>query len=851
MKKHHLLFIILLLCLQNIFAQKQALDYFLPDLEYNKTITSPEDFLGWQIGEWHVSHDLQQSYMRLLASLSPRMTVTEYARSHEQRPLLYLTVTSIENHKNIDNIQAQHLALNDPSRSTGMNVADMPLVLYQGFSIHGNEPSGGNAAVLLAYYLAAAPDEVIKDLLDNTVILLDPCYNPDGFNRFATWANMHKNKNLTSDNEDREYHEAWPGGRTNHYWFDLNRDWFPVQHPESRGRINTFYAWKPNILTDHHEMGTNATFFFMPGESTRVHPLTPKINQELTKKIGVFHAAALDQIGSLYYSEEGYDDFYMGKGSTYPDVNACIGILFEQASSRGHLQKSDNGLLSFPYTIRNQVTAGMSTYAAAVDMKDEILDFQRQFYINAKKEAQNDKRFGYVFGTDNDQNRSNHFIDILLKHQIEVYPLKKSIKVGGISYKKDEAYVIPLAQNQYRFIKGLFDPLTTFEDSLFYDVSTWTLPMAFNLPYSELSSSPSIGNALKSTPIIGVTMPSVSEYAYAIPWDDFYAPQVTYRLMNAGLRLKVATEASVVNGQSFGPGMVFVPIQNQSLNKDEIHQLIIKLVTETGVQMYALSTGLSSEGPDLGSRKYHTLKKPAVAIIVGKGITSYEAGSNWHLLDQRYQIPITKLDKDDFEKVDLSIYTSIIMPNGTYSFSKSGADNLKQWVSEGGTLIAQKKANRWCVSNNLAQLTEVTANNDERNNRPYHLLDRDSGARGLGGSIFNTKVDLSHPLLYGFTRENMPSFHRGNLFYAPAKNAYATPIRYTESPLLSGYVHPSSLEAISGSANIIVSRKGNGRTISMMDEPAFRAFWFGTSKLLANAIFFGHTIDSEACEVVR
>lgn len=851
MKNHYLLLLALFFCLQFTFAQKQTLTYFLPDLEYNKTIPSPEEFLGWQLGEWHISHDLQQSYMRLLARLSPRMTLTEYARTHEQRPLLYLTVTSVDNHKNIDNIQAQHLALNDPDRSADMNVADMPLVLYQGFSIHGNEPSGGNAAVLLAYYLAAAPDTAIKDLLDNTVILLDPCYNPDGFNRFATWANMHKNKSLTSDNEDREYHEAWPGGRTNHYWFDLNRDWFPVQHPESRGRINTFYAWKPNVLTDHHEMGTNATFFFMPGEPSRVHPLTPEINQELTKKIGAFHAAAFDKIGTLYYSEEGYDDFYMGKGSTYPDVNACIGILFEQASSRGHLQQSDNGLLTFPYTIRNQVTAGMSTYAAVVDMKDEILNFQRQFYVNAKKEARNDKRYGYVFGTDNDPNRSNHFIDILLEHQIEVYPLKDDVQIKGQVYQKNNAYVIPLAQNQYRFIKGLFDPLTTFEDSLFYDVSTWTLPMAFNLPYHELTSKPTIGNVLKKVPGIDIKTPALSEYAYALPWDDFYAPRVAYRLMDAGLRLKVATEASVVNGRKFGPGMVFLPIQNQSLDKEAIHDLVVKLVQETKVQVYALSTGLSSEGPDLGSRKYHTMEKPSVAIIIGSGITSYEAGSNWFLLDQRYRIPVTKLDKDNIGSVDLSVYTTIVMPNGRYRLSKLAAEKLREWLEAGGTLIAQKRANKWCVRNGLAQLTAVDVVNDERTQRPYGMLDRDDGARGLGGSIFNTKVDLSHPLLYGFQRQDMPSFHRGNLFYAPAQNAYATPIRYTDTPLLSGYVHSSSLEAIAGSANIIVSGKGSGRTISMMDEPAFRAFWFGTSKLLANAIFFGHTIDSDAREVVK
>lgn len=851
MNKYFTLLLMLLLTTTSSWAQRHELTYYLPDVSYNKEIPSPEEFLGWQIGEWHVSHDLQQAYMRHVAALSPRMTLTEYARSYEQRPLLYLTVTSESNHARLDEIQAQHLALSDASASAKVNVKDNPIVIYQGFSIHGNEPSGGNAAMLLAYYLAAAQGEEIEEILNNTVILFDPCYNPDGFNRFATWANMHKNKNMTADPQDREYAEAWPRGRTNHYWFDLNRDWLLVQHPESRGRIKAFHDWKPNILTDHHEMGTHATFFFMPGEPSRVFPVTPEKNQELTAKIGNYHAAALDKKQSLYYSAEGYDDFYIGKGSTYPDVNGCIGILFEQASSRGHRQESDNGILTFPFTIQNQVTTGLSTYAAGVELKDEILSFQRDFYQNAENEAKGEKRFGYVFGNDKDQSRTNHLIDILLHHDVEIYELNSDVKVDGYSYSADQAYVVPLRQGQYRFVKSAFDPLTTFEDSLFYDVSTWTLPMAFNLPYGELVSAPKMGKKVEKVPTAEIAVPVLSQYAYALPWDEFYAPTLAYKLMDAGLRLKVTTEPSVVDGKTFAAGMVILPIQNQVLDAEEIHDLVKQAVYDTGVQMYALPTGLSSSGPDLGSRKYYTLQKPAVAILVGGSITSYEAGSNWHLLDQRYQMPVAKLDVERLDRADLDRYNVIIMPNGGYNFNVKTTAKIKNWVDAGGTLIAQKRANRWCASNGLAQLKLKTAQSDKRAERPYQKASRDSGARRLGGSIFNTKVDLTHPLLYGFQRTDMPSFHRGNLFYEIANNPYATPVRFTEEPLLSGYVHPSSLEAIASSANIVVSGKGQGRTISMMDEPTFRAFWFGTSKLLANAIFFGHTIEGNTTERVK
>ncbi|RMF03110.1 MAG: zinc carboxypeptidase, partial [Bacteroidetes bacterium] len=543
MKRSFFICLLLIIKQLSLDAQSLPLTYYLPDIDYDKSIPSPEELLGWQIGEWHLSHDLQQAYIRMLAEKSDRITLSEYARSYEQRPLVYLTITSPSNHERIEELRQLHVAVSNPEKADLLRVEDIPLVLYQGYSIHGNEASGGNAAVLVAYYLAAGQSAEIDTLLEKTIILLDPCYNPDGFNRFASWANMHRNTNLTADNEDREYDEAWPGGRTNHYWFDLNRDWLPVQHPESRGRIRSFHHWKPNILTDHHEMGTNATFFFMPGEPSRVHPLTPWKNQELTEKIGDFHAEALDQIGSLYYSKEGYDDYYYGKGSTYPDVNGCIGILFEQASSRGHLQESDNGLLSFPFTVRNQVITSLSTHRAAVALHDEILEYQRKFYQDAAREARAENRFGYVFGTDDDPSRTAALIDLLQHHEVAVHPLGEQLQLDGYTYEAGQAYVVPLQQHQYRFIKGVFDPIDTFTDSLFYDISTWTLPMAFNLPYTELPRAVKMEEALQNVPTATPQAPARSDYAYLLPWTNSQAPRLAYQLQAAGLRLKVATDS--------------------------------------------------------------------------------------------------------------------------------------------------------------------------------------------------------------------------------------------------------------------------------------------------------------------
>ncbi|MDX1762005.1 MAG: M14 family zinc carboxypeptidase, partial [Christiangramia sp.] len=456
--------ILFLLCF--IFSQAQQdslkLDYYLPgDISYNKEIPTPQEIIGYIPGEWHVSHDKLLMYMHKLADASPRVKIENRGVTYEGRPLVLLTISSEENLANIEQIRKEHVALVEKNAEK-LNIDDMPIVINQGFSIHGNEPSGSNAALLYAYYLAAGEGPEIEKILDNTVILLDPSFNPDGLQRFAYWANTNKSKNINPDPQDREYNEIWPGGRTNHYWFDMNRDWLPVQLPESQARIATFHNWYPNILTDHHEMGSNSTFFFQPGIPSRTHPLTPQNNQDLTREIGTYHANAFDEIGSLYYTEENYDDFYYGKGSTFPDINGSIGILFEQGSSRGHAQETENGLLTFPFTIRNQFTAALSTLEASQKMRKDLLSYQRNFFKKSRETAGSG---AYAFGSAKDPVRAYKLAEILKRHKIEVHELKKDFKEDGQEFKKGAAYIVPKNQRQHRLVKAMFEKRTEFQDS--------------------------------------------------------------------------------------------------------------------------------------------------------------------------------------------------------------------------------------------------------------------------------------------------------------------------------------------------------------------------------------------------
>ncbi|MDB9800968.1 M14 family metallopeptidase [Flavobacteriaceae bacterium] len=838
MKKYTLLVVVLLLGISKNIAQDYSvnLDYYLPtNVSYNPNIPTPKSSIGHQVGDWHITHDKLVQYMYALASSSDRITIEDRGATFEGRPLLLLTITSANNHLNIETIRQQHLELTQKEPST-TNINEMPIVVQQGFSIHGNEPSGSNAALAVAYYLAAAQGPAIDTLLNNTVILFDPSYNPDGLQRFAYWANTNKSKNINPDPNDREYDEVWPGGRTNHYWFDMNRDWLPVQLPESRARIATFHKWMPNILTDHHEMGTNSSFFFQPGIPSRTHPLTPQQNQDLTGEIGTYHATAFDKIGSFYYSKESFDDFYYGKGSTFPDINGSIGILFEQASSRGHAQESVNGILTFPFTIRNQFTAALSTLEAAVAMRQKILSYQQEFYQQAFKEAA--KADAIVFGDEKDPSKAYHLAEILMRQNIQVHKIANDFTSKGKRYTKESSYAVPKNQRQHRLINAMFEKRTEFKDSLFYDVSAWTLPLAFNLDYNQNIPTNKVGEKITTLTKPGATAPKYSEYGYLMQWHDYYTPKALNMLLKKGIRAKVGMTPFTSQDKKYDYGTILIPVQNQDLSPKDIAKAIEEIVAQTGVTIDPANSG-QTQKVNLGSNQFKALKLPKVAMLVGDGINPYDAGEIWHLFDQRYDMHITKLDTKNFRRVDISKYTDIIMPaTRGNALNKDAAKKLKTWVQNGGTLIGYKSAGKWLEKNEFMKMT-FKSNKTTATDISFEQRSNYNGAQYIGGAIFQTTLDRSHPIAFGYKNKNLPVFRNTTLFIEADKNSYNNPIKYTASPLLSGYISLPNLELLKNTVPFKKAKLGRGNILYFTDNTNFRAFWYGTNKLLMNAIFFG------------
>ncbi len=844
---------LLALCfLFGYFVQAQELSYYLPkNVAYNNAIPTPANIIGHEVGEWHVTHDRLVQYAKTVDQASDRMVLKPLGLTNEGRQQLALIITSPENHQQLEQIRLQHLALTNPDKSGSLDTDDMPVVVWMGYSIHGNESSGANAALLAMYYLAAAQGNSVDELLKNTVIILDPSFNPDGLNRFASWVNMHKSFTPVADPNAREFNEVWPGGRFNHYWFDLNRDWLPAQHKESRNRLALYHQWKPNILTDHHEMGSNSSFFFQPGVPSRVNPNTPLKNQELTAAIGNYHAKFLDSIGSMYFTKEGYDDFYYGKGSTYPDINGAVGILFEQASSRGHLQETENGLLSFPFTIRNQFTTTLSTLAAANGLRKQMLNYQRSFFKETIKEAEGFPVKAFVVGDAQDKAKTNIFIEMLLRHEVDIYPLQSEMAIDGKTFKPGSAFVIPTAQKQFKIIKTVFEKTFNYKDSLFYDVTAWTMPLAFGLPYAEVKSAISLNlpklNAVESlkSKLYGAN----KAYAYAIKWNEYYSPKVLYKLQEKGIKAKVATKVfkMVLNNKEevFDYGTIVVPVSTQEIGVSALENSIKHAIAETGVDAYTLPSGFSTEGIDLGSNSFVSVMKPSVMMFGGNGTSATDVGEIWHMMDTRFNVPVSIVEVDRFGAINADRYNVIIMASGAYNnLNKNAQDKLKDWIGAGGTLIATEDATKWLSVNGFTK-TLFKSGDDKKDTTlqlPYFLRSDETRAKDMTGSLFEAKVDLTHPLGYGYSNPLVTIFKSNTLFMDKNNGAYDSPVMYTDQPLQSGYLYRGYKNVVRNTAAINIDNIGRGRVISMVDNLNFRAFWLGTSKMFMNAIYFGNLI---------
>lgn len=817
------------------FAMTSA-EYLPEDAELDTSIPSPESRLGWEPGDWRIQHPSLVRYMYTLAETSDRVSIKVTGHTHQQKPLLQVIITSEENQSKLESLRQSHL------KGAVSGDPDAPLVVWLGYSVHGDEASGSNAAPIVAWYLAASRSEYVRDLLKNTIIILDPSLNPDGLDRFATWSNSNRSLNPVGNRNGRIHHQDWPSGRTNHYLFDLNRDWLTLEQPESRARITEYHRWLPHIITDHHETGDDG-FFFQPGAPTRQHPLTTAENLAMTRALVPYHARSFDSAGEMYFTEDTYDDFFYGKGSTYPDINGSIGILYEQPRVNGAVYNRDSGPLEFTEAIHNHVRMSLSTLKGAHELSSQFKKYQSGFFRAMLQRAENAGFQAWVIGDGNDTARALALMDLFKRHQVEFQTLDTEINVGGKEFKPGHAWVVPVNQRQFGLAQAMLETRTKFEDNTFYDVSAWNLPMAYNLPVAKLARLPATSD--NSSAQVS-NAPDPDAVAWIISWQQLNAPAVLQDLQEAGANVRVATKPfSISDGpasESFSEGSL---VLLTGLQEKEKADAIFDLLKSADVNVHSFNSQLTTSGPGLGTSHFKKAEAIHPLLIVGPGTRAYDVGEAWFQLDQRLGVAPVMVNISRLKSIDLHDYTHLLMVEGIYTeIGKDLKQDIASWVNDGGVLVTIQGAASWAetLCFNATNCKENNGNEEDTEEpsktMAYADFEDQKARRTIGGAIVQAYIDNTHPIAFGLNSD-MPIFRRGSTLLEASENPFAAPVRYSEDPLLSGYIGEQRLTEMSGQPAVIAERQGKGLVVRFANNPIFRGFWRGTERLWVNALYFG------------
>ena len=820
----------------NFVSYQYDLSYFLPHTiqlnradvaltgNYNSAIPTPKQVLGFELGEQYCDWGDVLRYINAVDAASERISVREIGRTHERRSMVEVTITSPANHANIERIKADHLRLTDAAHSADLDIKSMPLVADITCSIHGNEVSGVHSALVMLYMFAASEDEAVKQMLDNMVLLLVPGSNPDGINRFASWSNSASGELLVCDNKAYEHNEPWPASRTNHYLADLNRDLLMCRHPEGRAVVGHYLNWHPNLVLDLHEQ-RRGIFFHSPGHPLRVHPYVTDENQSLTGEIGAYVTKALEPLGADPYSGRDFDDLYIGKGAAYGDVQGSVCLLYEHPNTRTHIFTYKDKVRTFTESIRSQANAAVAGLCAGLDIREKLLAYQRDFYRKSAAAAEESAVQGFIFSADGDDARAFHLLENLATHQIEVYHLAKDTKVGNIAFAAENSYIIPLKQKYYYKVKAMWERLaiSDYKDDTFYDISTWTYPLAYNVTHAELNSTDGLlGQQAKAQFPQGCVVGGKSDKAYIIDATALYSHNIFRALLKAGIKVDIATEPFKAAGEKMGYGCGVVEVEGQPLDSDALYALLEKAAVESGVKVYADNKFKGEKVETIAARM------PKVALAVGNGVNTHNVGEIWQMLEQRFGIAPVRFRLDTFDGKWLSNYNTVIVSKATLSNEHKALADLRKWVEEGGTLITIDEAYRLSNRAQLTTVKKVVADNEEAKGK-------------ISGAILATTIDTTTPLGYGYTGGFLPLLKNTNIVYDEAATApTVVPVRYDAQPYLSGYIKQEQLNAIASTPAAFVVKCGEGRVIHFADNLTFRGYWHGATKLFMNAIYFGH-----------
>ena len=788
-------------------------------------IQSPSEFLGYELGDSFTRHHKVVEYYQQLAAADPdRVVLEQYGETNEGRPLYLVFLGSKDIISNREAIRVNHL-----KSLVGESTNDHSIV-WLSYNVHGNESVSTEASMKTAFELLTAK----REYLENTLVIIDPCINPDGRDRYVNWYNQTKNNRVQPDPNSAEHFEPWHSGRTNHYVFDLNRDWVWMTQVESQARLPQYQKWQPQIHVDFHEQGVDQPYYFAPAAEP-LHEVITDFQKQFQDEIGRNHAKYFDANGWLYFTKERFDLLYPSYGDTYPTYHGAIGMTYEQGGSgRAGLaiRNSEGNLLTLKDRIAHHFTTGIST----VEMASKNGGRLQKEMANFVQEGLNDPKT-YVLSGSADNLKA--LTQLLEKHQI-TYGLGKGSLVSGYDYrtqtqkriKADEnSIIIPAGQVKNKLIHVLLEPNTKLNDSITYDITAWSLPFAYDV--NALLSTKKV--PFSKTEFAHTPNPiSKDAYAYVMDYQGFASQKALAALLDRGMTVRTSYSDFKVDGSSFHAGAsILLAAENKNLEN-----ALAEISEEFEVDFKGVSTGFVDSGKDFGSPSVAKTKAVKVALFKGEGISSYNFGEWWYFLEKDLNYPVTVLNTEYLRYYDLDNYDVLIMPDGNYrSFDDNTLSTIEQWISSGGKLIAQSGA-----LSALSRQGSFNIKTKERNRPstdpllPYELQEREGIKNYITGAIFKTKVDTTHPVAYGYD-SNYYGLKLNSNAYELLPSGNLASFEADTTPI-AGFAGSNTLEPLSKSLFIGTENHGRGNVIYFTDNPVFRGFWYGAKRFVANAIFF-------------
>jgi len=886
-------FILLYLPFVAPFAFAQNFEFY-PNAKYNPAIPTLEQVVGHKWGEKITMHHEVEKYIHRLAEISKNVRLVKYAETWEGRSLYYMIVASEQNLARLDEIKSGMQKLADPRQISAAEadrlISSLPAITWLAYGVHGNEISSTDAALLAAYHLVAAQnDSLAQIVLQNSVVVIDPMENPDGRDRFINYFRQTTGRWPDADQQAAEHRENWPSGRSNHYLFDMNRDWFALTQPETRGRVKAFLEWFPQVFVDLHEMGSNSTYYFAP-PADPLNPEMPPSQIEMLKKYGRNNAKWFDRMKFDYFTREVFDSFYPGYGEGWPMFHGSVGMTYEQASTRGLVvRRSDETTMHYRDTVQHHFISSLSTAETTARNRAEVLRYFYEYRRSAIEEGKTGEIKEFLLVPGSDPNRAAKLANLLQQQGIEVKKAAAAFSNrrvddyygGAVQLKNFPAgtFVVPLAQPSKRLAKTLLDKHTPMDDKFikeqlrrekkklgtqFYDVTGWSLPLLYDVECYR-SRDISLGNfsVPGSENSVVAIQDGKSQLAYLIPWGTNAAARTLATLQRKNIRAFSTDLEFTLNGRKYPRGSLIIKVKE---NPNDLYEQLTEIAKMENLEIIATNSSWVDDGVNFGSGNVAFLPKPKIVLAYNTPTSSLSTGWTRYIIEQMYGYPVTLIHAEQLGGADLSKYNVLILPDafGSYDRALGEGSSLKDWIRNGGTLVTYGNATQWLTGEKVGLLATTRelkggkADKDEKKDKddkkeetkpdltkPFDVEKEIQPEKELPietpGTIVRVALDTEHWLAFGYDGDANVIVNSRNI-YTPLKLDKGTNVGLympEDKLVLSGFIWDESKKQLANKAFLMHQYLGEGHVVAFAEDPNTRAFVDGTNLLLLNAIFFG------------